>query len=263
MVATRGVLHNPGTRESPIRAGFAWPNPARSCTFPHMRTARLLPLAFLALSAVPAAAAPVDDRALAFDVLEKRTVVERRFSNCRWIRGIRDDALLQRWKRDNKPVVDAAMAVIEAQGGLTETRRRTSEGLAEMTMQEAVTSRDSCKAFLDEARQGAHDLTTVVPAHTLKAVFGYAEPKGEPRTWAVEQRRQPTGVLAWQAKPWTGEGGLEACEASTVTRPHIFLRRPVFVEDQPQADPDPNLWFAECLSSPVDPVTGRPPHDPS
>ncbi len=230
---------------------------------PAMRPSRLLPLALLVLSALPARAAPVDDRALAFDVLEKRTAVERKFSNCRWIRGIRDDALLQRWQRDNKPVVDAAMAVIEAQGGLTEARRKTAEGLAEVAMQEAVTSRESCKAFLDEARSGAHDLTTVVPAHVLKAVFGYAPPKGEALAWSVEQRRAPTGVLAWHARPWTGGEGLEACEAATVTRPHIFLRRPVFVGDEPQADPDPNLWFSECLTSPVDPVTGRPPHDPS
>ena len=213
---------------------------------------------FLALlSGSPAlAGTPMDDRDAAFDVLARKAGVERRFSNCRWIRGVRDDALLARWRRDNSAVSDAARAVIDAQGGLTERRGKMAEGLAEMATGDQATTREGCQAFLDEARAGAHDLSALVPMPVLRGVLTYAPPAGEPLTWTVEQRRGPDGVLRRTAKTWVGEGDLGACEDATAATAHIFLRRRFGADLQPVADPDPDLWQAECVRSPVDPVTG-------
>lgn len=226
-----------------------------------MKTPALL--ALLLASSSPALAAPADDRAAAFEVLNQQAVVERGYSNCRWIRGERDEKGEARWRSDNRPVIDAAMAVLSAQGGLTARRREVVDGLAGLNAGEAGRSREACRAFFAEAKAGTHDLTVRVPMHLLRQVLAFRAPEGEPVTWVLEQRRQPTGVLAYAARRWTGEGGIAACEADAATLGHIHLRQRVGKDMQMVPDPDPELWLAECMRSPVEPVTGAPVQDPA
>lgn len=208
----------------------------------------------LAASAGGACAAPLDDRNAAFRVISEAARVERAFSNCRWIRGRPADALLAGWRRDNRELLDAGLAVPAAQGGYTGERRRVAEELVAHEADPSSSSRAACEAFHAEVRSGGHDLGTRIPAALLRQVLAYAPPAGVPVLWRVDLRRGPDGVLRSRAVRSEADG-VRACDADEgAGRGHIHL---LAASGQPPADPD--LWFSECMESPVDPVDGRGP----
>ena len=210
-------------------------------------------LGLFVLAAAPAAAAPLDARDLAFRVIGEAARVERAYSNCRWIRGRPDERGLAAWRRDNADLLAAARAVIEAQGGYTPERRQVAEELQGNDAEPASASRAACEAFQAEVRSGGHDLSTRLPVAVIREVLGHVAPPGDPVTWRVEQRRGPDGVL--RRKAFREEGDVAACDARAgAGRGHIHLRA---FSGRPETDPD--LWFTECLASPLDPVTGAPP----
>jgi hypothetical protein len=215
----------------------------------------LAAIAAAALLPGPAArAAPLDDRNQAFRVIGEAARVERAYSNCRWIRGRPDEKGAAAWRRDNAEILGAARAVLAAQGGYTAPRRAVAEDLAGRDADVASSTRAACEAFQAEARTGAHDLGVRLPPDVVRAVLGHRPPSGEPVVWRVEQRRGPDGVLRHGAFR-ADEDGVAACDAAAgASRGHIHLRA---FSGTP--DPDPDLWFAECMESPVDPVTGAAP----
>lgn len=204
-----------------------------------------------------ALATPMQDRQIAFEVLQQQNSVERTFSNCRFIRGAGNPDLLREWRDGNLDFVDAAKRVVVNQGGLTEPRRKIVEGIAAMFDQEASSSREACQAYFEKVRKGEQDISAKVASQSLRRIVSIKREAVPERIWVVDQRRLPNGTLAHFARVWDGDGDIVDCDATAAAKGHVWTRQRMSASGEMIKDADPELWMTECVASDVEPVTGK------
>ena len=220
---------------------------------------RAILAATLAMLATTAMATPMQDRAAAMDVLQQQAVVERIFSNCRYIRGETRPDLIRSWREESLEFTTAAKRLLAGQGGLTAARQRILDSVATTFENGESGSREACRAFFEKAAKGEFDLTTRIPFHILRKVVSTPSSEPSDTLWVVDQRRLPNGTLAHVARRWKGEGDIVDCDATAAANGHVWTRVKLGPTGEPLKDPDPDLWMSECVASDVDPVTGQEP----
>lgn len=218
---------------------------------------RTLAASLLLLASTGAFATPMQDRAAAMEVFQQQAVVERIFSNCRFIRGESRPDLLKAWREDSLEFTLAAKRVVAGQGGLTAARQRILDSVATTFESQESSSRESCKAFFERVSKGEFELTTRIPFHVLKKVISTPAAEPSDTLWVVDQRRLPNGTLAHIARRWDGDGDIVDCDAKAAANGHIWTRTKLGPTGEPIKDPDPDLWMSECVAADVNPVTGK------
>ncbi|ACS43241.1 hypothetical protein [Methylorubrum extorquens] len=191
-------------------------------------------------------------RASAMEAIRLHEVTAYAISTCRWLRRRSDPKLLERWKRDNDDVLAAAMGVVASQGGLTPARRKVVESLAVAQGSALSASPSECDALFEATRTGKRDLAALIPADRIRNLLGRRAEEAEGVLWILEERRRPDGTLGRIARRYEGADGIEDCDEGAAALGHVWTRAAVLGAKALAMDPD--LWLAECLISPTDPL---------
>lgn len=192
--------------------------------------------------------AELDLRETASEVLQTQATIHRAASNCRYIRGVDTRESIATWNADNADFVAAARRVFANQGGLTTYRKAVFEAVAGLHAQQHSGAKEACLKLEKDIKAGLHDLSTTLPAKRISALLSTKPAQPSNQVWIIELRRTPDGTLKSSARPYEGQGGIDACEDALPIPGHLWTRVRVNPDGNAKVDTDPEMWLAQCAS---------------